>query len=51
MWVDEMQSPATQAVQADGGAPPSLDNLDVGFSVNSSGYLGGLVSSIQVGVP
>jgi hypothetical protein len=51
MWVDEMQSPATQAVQADGGAPPLLDNLDVGFSVNSSGYLGGLVSSIQVGVP
>jgi hypothetical protein len=51
MWVDEMQSPATQAVQADGGAPPSLDNLDVGFSVNSSGYLEGLVSSIEVGVP
>jgi hypothetical protein len=50
MWVDGTQAP-TQAVQGDVGAPPSLDNMDIGFSVNSSGYLEGLVSGIQVGVP
>ncbi len=50
MWVDQMQTPATQALQA-GGAPPSVDNMDVGFSVNSSGYLEGLVSGIEVGTP
>jgi hypothetical protein len=51
MWVDGMQAPATQAVQGDGGVPTSLDNMDVGFSVNSSGYLEGLVSGIEVGAP
>lgn len=50
MWVDQMQPPATQALQG-GGAPPSVDNMDVGFSVNSSGYLEGLVSGIEVGAP
>jgi len=50
VWVDQMQ-PATEALLVSGAMQPPLDRMEVGFSVNSSGPLEGLVSSIAVGVP
>jgi hypothetical protein len=50
VWVDQMQA-ATEDLLVSGAAPPPLDRMEVGFSVNSSGPLDGLVSSIAIGVP
>ncbi len=50
MWVDQMQTPATEAVLGDSSqVAASLNNIDIGFSVKSSGYLEGLVSAVEVG--
>jgi len=49
MWVDQMQTPSTQLVRTDAGTAFPLDHVDVGFSLNSSGYLSGLVSSVSIG--
>lgn len=50
VWVDKTQA-ATEALLVSGGAPSPIDRIEVGFSVNSSGPLDGLVSSLALGVP
>jgi hypothetical protein len=51
VWVDQMPAPAAETSLAPGHGLPVVDRLDVGFSVNSSGYLQGLLSNVELAAP